>query len=100
MAGPQFADHCRKSGVVGADNPFALSFPGQHNTRQMEGMLEIVRSKDARMCREGRSETGFFNDSRGQRADLAVLPEGIGKIGRFDDPRFEKPTPAAADFRD
>ena len=66
----------------------------------MEGMLEIVRSKNARMCREGRSETGFFNDSRGQCADLRVLPEGIGKIGRFDDPRFEKPTPAAADFRD
>jgi hypothetical protein len=66
----------------------------------MKGMLEIVRAKDARMCREGRSETGFFSDNRGQRADLAVLPEGIGKIGRFDAPRFEKPMPAAADFRD
>lgn len=52
------------------------------------------------MCREGRSETGFFSDNRGQRADLAVLPEGIGKIGRFDAARFEKPMPAAADFRD
>jgi hypothetical protein len=63
-------------------------------------MLEIARSKDARMCREGRSKAGFFGDRRGQCADLRILPEGIGEIGRFDAARFAKPVPAAPDFRD
>jgi hypothetical protein len=52
------------------------------------------------MCREGRGEAGFFGDRRGQSADLRILPEGIGEIGRFDAARFAKPVPAAPDFRD
>lgn len=87
MARPQLADHRRKSGVVGADNPFILSFPGQHDARQPEGMLEIVRSKDARMCREG-IEPAYFAYPFGQDKEVGALAPAV------------KPVPAVPDFRD